>query len=195
MQGLMATAASETAYGNHGAAVCHLNEAVMWLEQTAVAAGSPVEEAFDNPLAACYSQRAACHREMGNLRTAISDMDRAILILRPVSGAPTVRLLPQANGGPRSAEMAPIVGMLLARGSLLEQTEQHELSLADFNAALQADATNPVALGAATRLRAMLKGKHDMHRRMSAQTGDGWKSVPRPGMRVFENRGKAGAAF
>jgi len=174
--------------------VCHLDEAITWLE-SAAAAVSPAEEATHSPLAACYSQRAACHREMGNLRAAISDMDQAIFILHPVSGAPTVCPLPQANGEPRFTGMAPVVGMLIARGLLLEETEQHELSLADFTAALQTDATNPVALGAATRLRVMLKGKHGMRGRKCAQTGDGWKSVPRPGMRVFENRGKAGAAF
>ncbi len=198
MQGLMTRAAAETACGDYGGALCHLNEAITWLE-TAAAAASPAEEALHTSsrmrLAACYSQRAACHREMGNLRAAISEMDRAIAILNPVGGAPTVCPLPQANGETRSAGPAPMVGMLIARGLLLEETEQHELSLADYNAALQADAIDPVALGAATRLRAMLKGKHAVRGRKCAQTGDGWKSVPRPGIRVFENRGKAGAAF
>ena len=195
VQDSMARAASQTACGNYGGAVCHLDEAIACLE-TAVSAVSPAEEASHLALAACYSQRAACHREVGNFKAAISDMDRSIPILHALRGAPAVGPPAQSlTEQLHTVGMVHMVEPLIARGVLLEETEQHALSLEDFDAVLRIDATNSVALGAAVRLRAVCRGRIDACGRRCAQTSDGWKSVPRPAMRAFENRGKAGAAF
>ena len=197
MQDLVARAVLQTARGDYGGAICDLDEAIARLETT-VAAIFPAGEALHKALAACYSQRAACHREIGNLKAAISDMDRAIPILHPLRGSANATVWPLTQNYAEQSHMAgmgSVVEMLTARGTLLEQMEHYELSLADFSAALQIDATNAVALRAATRLRALLKDKRCAYGCRSSQNGGKWKSVPRPGMRAFENRGKAGAAF
>jgi tetratricopeptide (TPR) repeat protein len=131
---------------------------------------------------------------MGNLQAAINDAGRAIAILQTLEGAAAVLPgLGQAANAHATVASATVT-LLTARGTLLEQAERHSASLADFEAALKLDAANAAAMLAAARLRKSLKGKPDGSITAS-QMNLAWRSVPRPGMQVFENRGKAGTAF
>ena len=189
----MAKATSCTACGDHGGALAHLDAAIHLLSSISPDVCTAPAAAI-SPLAACFSQRAACHREMGNPQAAISDLGRAIAILQPLDGAATL----QSGFGHASTACetvaSAVVALLTARGALLEQVEQHKASLADFEAVLRLEAANATAMAAAARLRRAQTGK-SCASTTGRQLNAAWKSVPRPGMRVFENRGKAGAAF
>ena len=193
MQDLLASAASAMGCGNYDGAVCQLDKATELLA-AAAAAASPADATMHGLRATCYSQRAACYREVGKPQAAITDLGRAIAALQTPDGAAAPPLL---QSQVKQADAKTLSRLLTARGVLLEQTEQHGLSVADFEAALQVDASNNVALLAAARLRAVLRGQHSTSGSniKCNQETVGWRSVPRPGMRAFEHRGKAGAAF
>ena len=189
----MAEATSCTACGDYGGALSHLDAAIQSI-CGAEAGISTTDTAAHGPLAGCYSQRAACHREMGNVQAAISDTSRAIAVLQTMDGAAAFVPGPDQAAKAHATVASATVILLTARGALLEQAEQHTASLADFEAALKLDAANAAAMLAAARLREIMKGKPD-DSITGSQMHVAWRSVPRPGMRVFENRGKAGAAF
>ena len=192
VQGLIAKATSDIARGEYRNALTFLDEAI---ESLATAGPMACATAAGlRQLALCYAQRTACHREMGNPVAAIGDIGRAMAVLQASNGGATSPLTHSHAEQASTKGPVTIGGLLMARAVLLEQTEQHDLSLADFKTALLIDASNTVASAAVCRLRAALKSRCSASG-STCKDGSGWKSVPRPGMRAFENRGKAGAAF
>ena len=116
--------------------------------------------------------RAYANIQLGSLKDAISDYSEMF-------------------------EIKPNADTLFKRATAHEQREDYEAALLDYEAALKFDMANANIRQAIRRARELVTQNNrmkavDSQRR---EKDDGERSVPRPCMRQFEIRGKAGACF
>ena len=116
-------------------------------------------------------QRAKVHVQIGALKAAVSDYDEVIKI-------------------------EPSLMVLIQSATIYEQLEDYEGALEVYANALQLDSSCSKVHSAVRRVKRLLEQKNiDKAEAKQRKTDDGNKSVPRPCLPQFENRGKAGACF
>ena len=131
-----------------------------------------------NLLADCLIVRAKSQRELGNLKAAIIDCTQSMQFTSAASDTEAKACRVQA---------------FTIRSQVLEQLERYEDSAADLEVLLDLQPGELAASAALARVRKAATGVTEHG--PSAAAWSGWTSVPRPGLRHFEHRGKAGAAF
>jgi len=90
------------------------------------------------------------------------------------------------------------VGILFKRASVLEQLEDYNRASIDYESILKIDGSDCKAHQALQRVRDCATKKmraEEIERKRGAESDDMLRSIPRPCLPQFENRGKAGACF
>lgn len=90
------------------------------------------------------------------------------------------------------------VGMLFKRASVLEQLEDYNRAVIDYEGIIKIDSGDSNAHQALKRARECAATKmrmEEIEKKRGAESGNMFQSIPRPCLPQFENRGKAGACF
>ena len=188
----MTAAASASALGDHAEAVRQLTLAME--ASSATHSGSPhltIEAAIS--VSQCFIKRAMSHREIGDLKAAVCDCSGAIELIdhHSLNAASTA-------AAADSGALKSMISALTIRSYALEQLERYAESAADLSAVVRlssaGESTGGLAAVALARVRSAAKAAAALAA-ANRPKADSWMSVPRPGLRRFENRGKAGKAF
>jgi hypothetical protein len=83
--------------------------------------------------------------------------------------------------------------LLVQRGGVYEQLEKYDTALRDYIAALDSNNNDSTLHQAIRRVRGLVCEQD--RKRAQAEQDNGFRSIPRPCLPQFENRGKAGACF
>lgn len=186
---MAATTASEL--GDHAEAVRQLT-LVIESRSTIVSRTPQLATEADWQLAEYFIRRARSQQEIGDLKAAVSDCSNAIELFNHslLNGETT------SDADSKGLEIQ--LSALTIRGHTHEQLERYTESAVDFEEVVQLSTASGVSTGLAVVALARVQRAAKAAAAMAAANGpkiDSWMSVPRPGLRRFENRGKAGKAF
>ena len=183
-----AAATDAAALGDHAEAVRQLTSAIAACNTNPSSPPQSPSEAIMQT-AECQVRRAKSYRELGDLKAAVSDCSRALELIGHMAADHAAGA--EGDGGVMAMKLAA----LAVRGHVLEQLERYTESATDFEAVVRQDpAGAPAAAAALGRVRGAAKAAAALVTAAGPQA-DSWTSVPRPGLRHFEHRGKAGTAF
>ncbi len=147
----------------------------------------------------CLRRRAKANVLLGKIRTATKDYAEAIQegkkLLSSSSNATS-----SADNDEVDATKNLLSNLYLERGHAYEQIEKYANAVDDYKRALKIggnDTKVSMALARASKLHFQkdIERKDIEKKRHKNNDGNSLPSLPRPGLKQFENRGKAGACF
>ena len=184
-------ATTASALGDHAEAVRQLT-LVIESRITIISGNLQASTEAAEQLAECFVSRAKSQQEIGDLKAAVSDCSNAIqLFADSLSNEATT-----AETDSSGLEMK--MSALTIRGHAHEQLERYTESAADLEEVVRLSTAGGISTGLAVVALARVQRAAKAAAALAAANGpkiDSWMSVPRPGLRRFENRGKAGKAF
>ena len=145
------------------------------------------EEAMELKIIDCLKRRAKANASLGKIGTAANDYAEAIL-----EGKKLLLLVTTTKNETKKL----VSNLYFERGNAHEQIEKYAKAVDDYKNALMLGG-NDVNLSMALTRASKLHFQRDIERkaRMKNTSSAALKSLPRPGMKQFENRGKSGACF
>jgi len=147
----------------------------------------------------CLQRRAKANVLLGKIRTATKDYAEAIQegkkLLSSSSNATS-----SADNDEVDATKNLLSNLYLERGHAYEQIEKYANAVDDYKRALKIggnDTKVSMALARASKLHFQkdIERKDIEKKRQKNNDGNSLPSLPRPGLKQFEKRGKAGACF